>query len=874
MVDDAAGRAVALAAYGILDTGPEVEFEDLVALAAQLCGVPISAMSLLDNDRQWFKAELGLGLRATEIESSFCAHAVLAGPGVFEVVDAAADDRFAGNRLVLGGPRIRFYAGAPMLTADGTALGTVCVIDRQPRQLNAEQRAGLARLARQAVALLEARRVTAQVAVLAHAREQALALAAESAGRFQVAFAGSPVGMVLCDPQATIVEVNDAFAVMLGHDPAGLVGVAVSTLLDSGELAGERELVAEAVAGTRDSAERENCYRHRDGHWVRAVSRTSVLRDTAGALTGFLSQVQSIEERRQSEDALLQTQSANDAIIAVDATSRIIAWNAGAEKVFGRAADTAIGRHLDVIIPERFRAAHADGLARVSAGAPSRLAGGTMQLAGLRADGSEFPVELSISAWHRRGLPYFTAILRDVSEREALHAALLAQAATDPLTGLPNRSGLTDALAALLTDPNAVPVSVITLDIDAFTEINASLGPGGGDRVLTRTAQLLRDALRVGEVVARTGADEFTVLLPTTNAADAQKVACRLQRALRDAPVSLAAPTQIDTCVGVSTLGKAATAVTAAAAGVTGTAVRRSAATGLRNATLALADARRVGPRTIRAYHRTLVTSARRHRSLHTALQQALRGEQLTLAYQPQVDLRTGQISAVEALARWQHPDLGVVEPAEFIPLAENSGLMPALGAWALRTACTTAAGWRTEHLPHLGVSVNVSAGQLSGDDIIGVVTHALAASGLPPAALTLEITESVLITDPARTARRLGVLKQLGVQIAVDDFGTGYSSLTSLTTFPVDELKIDRAFVAPLPADDNALRIVTAVTALATSLGLRTVAEGIETPEQAHILRGLDVTLGQGYLYARATPAEDIPALLHQTPARHLKPC
>lgn len=859
--DDAAARAAALAAYGILDTDPEPEFDDLVALAAQICAVPISAVSLLDRDRQWFKAELGLGVQETEIESSFCAHAVLAGPDVFEVGDATADDRFAGNRFVLGDPRVRFYAGAPMLTADGTSLGTVCVIDRQPRHLDAEQRAGLARLARQAVALLEARRVTPQVSVPAQAREQAPGQAAERAGRFQVAFASSPVGMLLCDPQGTIVEANAAFAAMLGHGPAGLAGVAVSTLVDRGALAGELELFAEAVAGTRDSAERETGYRHRDGYRVRAVTRTSVLRDTAAALTGFLSQVQSVEERRHAEDALLQTQSTNDAIISIDSASRIIAWNAGAEKVFGWTADAAIGHHLDMIIPERSRPAHAGGVARVSGGAPSRLAGRTMQLAGLRADGTEFPVELAVSAWQRRGQPCYTAILRDVSEREALHAAVLAQATTDPLTGLPNRSGLIDALSGLLTDPGAVPVSVITFDIDAFTEINATLGPAVGDRVLTRTGQLLRAALRGGEVVARTGGDEFTVLLPATSAADARKVACRLQRALCDAPVSPTAPAQIDTCAGVGTIGKAVAPVAA----------RRSAATGLRNATLALADARRAGPRTIRAYHPTLITSARRRRTLQTALQQALSGDELTLAYQPQVDLRTGQIRAVEALARWHHPDLGPITPDEFIPLAENSGLMPTLGAWALHTACTAAAAWRTDGLPHIGISVNVSARQLGDDDIIGVVTHALTASGLPASALTLEITESVLITDPTRTARRLNILKQLGVQIAVDDFGTGYSSLTSLTTFPVDELKIDRAFVAPLPDDDNALRIVTAVTALAGSLGLRTVAEGIETPEQARILRGLGVTLGQGYLYARAVPADEIPPLLHQTPTRHL---
>lgn len=217
--DDPAARAAALAAYGILDTAPEQEFDDLVALAARICGVPISLVSLLDHDRQWFKAEQGLGVRETEISSAFCAHAVAAGPDVFVVEDARADERFAGNRLVLGDPNIRFYAGAPMRTPDGVPLGTVCVIDRQPRQLDESQLEALAMLARQAVALLEARRATAQVALAAQGRERALSEAAAAAGRFQAAFAHSPVGMLLCDEAGNVREANGAFAAMLGATP-------------------------------------------------------------------------------------------------------------------------------------------------------------------------------------------------------------------------------------------------------------------------------------------------------------------------------------------------------------------------------------------------------------------------------------------------------------------------------------------------------------------------------------------------------------------------------------------------------------------------------------------------------------------------------
>ena len=204
--------------------------------------------------------------------------------------------------------------------------------------------------------------------------------------------------------------------------------------------------------------------------------------------------------------------------------------------------------------------------------------------------------------------------------------------------------------------------------------------------------------------------------------------------------------------------------------------------------------------------------------------------------------------------------------PDEFIPLAEDTGLMPALGAWVLTTACTQAAAWRTRGAARFGLSVNVSGRQLTDDAIINTVEHALAVSGLPASALTLEITESVLMRDPHRAARRLATLKHLGVRISVDDFGTGYSSLASLTDFPIDELKIDRSFIAPLPGGTAALRVTTAIIALADGLGLTTVAEGIETAEQHQVLRELSCTLGQGYLFARPVPAEQVPALLGPT--------
>ena len=416
-----------------LDSDPEEGFDDLVALAAHICGVPISIMTLLDHDRdrQWHKAEVGLGLREADLESSFCRVAVATGHELFVVEDATKDPRFSENPMVAGDGGVRFYAGAPMISRSGVAVGTVCVVDRTPRTLDAAQRRALRALARQAVALMEARTAVADVAVAAQEREEALASANAAVERWKVAFDNSPMGMLLTDADRVLINVNTSFAAMLGVQPADLIGRNVASISTEDGTLQDDALVGEAMAGNRDHAMREKSYRHALGHLVSAISNTSVVRGRDGAVTGYLSQVESITDRRRAEEALLETQSAFDGIVTIDGSGRITAWNAGAERLFGHPAVTAVGQSVALIVPPELRDAHTAGVARVSAGEPSRLAGSTIPLPGLRADGSTFPLEMSLSVWNRGGKPYYTAILRDVTERQALHERLLTQARTD-----------------------------------------------------------------------------------------------------------------------------------------------------------------------------------------------------------------------------------------------------------------------------------------------------------------------------------------------------------------------------------------------------------------------------------------------------------
>jgi diguanylate cyclase (GGDEF)-like protein len=380
-------------------------------------------------------------------------------------------------------------------------------------------------------------------------------------------------------------------------------------------------------------------------------------------------------------------------------------------------------------------------------------------------------------------------------------------------------------------------VAVVFVDLDDFKVINDSLGHAVGDRLLVAVTQRLRESLRPEDVLARFGGDEFVICVSgITSERHAQRVADRIG-------ASLAAPLVIDddqrfmTCsIGIALSVPGATAPDEL----------------LRDADLAMYRAKSQGKARAELFSSGLRQDAIDRLELETGLRAALREDQLRLVYQPEVNLETGRVVAVEALLRWHHPTRGVISPATFIPLAEVSGLIVPIGAWVLREACRQAASWNTGSA-ELVVAVNVSPRQLADADLERHVEGALAASGLAPDRLCLEITESAVVADPVAAVAKLERLKNLGVRLALDDFGVGHSSLSQLKVLvPVDTLKIDRSFIDGLARDPEDQAIVQAVLDLAGSLGMTTVAEGVEASEQASVLRNLDCTIGQGYYFAR----------------------
>lgn len=437
--------------------------------------------------------------------------------------------------------------------------------------------------------------------------------------------------------------------------------------------------------------------------------------------------------------------------------------------------------------------------------------------------------------------------MQDITDRKHAEEKLVHDAFHDALTGLPNRILFMDHLKQSVQRARRkkhFPFAVLFLDFDRFKLINDSLGHMVGDQLLIAIAGRLKTSVRPGDTVARLGGDEFTILLDDLNSSDEAIVVVR--RLLHN----LAEPFELS---GREVFTTASVGVALSSTGY------EKAEDVLRDADTAMYRAKSLGKARYEVFDQTMHTNATDLLQIETDLWRALERKELTLDYQPIVSLRTGRIAGFEALLRWLHPARGIVSPLEFISVAEETGLIVPIGQWVLNQACRQTRDWQERYPqePPLHVSVNLSAKQFLQPDLINQVRLALDSSGLNPASLKVEITESMLMQNVESTTKMLGQLRALGVDVSLDDFGTGYSSLSYLHRFPVSTLKVDRSFVSSMTDNQENLEIVRTIVGLALNLKMNVVAEGVETLEQAVELRAMNCEYGQGYYFSRALNAE-----------------
>lgn len=532
-----------------------------------------------------------------------------------------------------------------------------------------------------------------------------------------------------------------------------------------------------------------------------------------------------------------------DGIITMDQTGTIETLNPAAEKIFGYNSGELIGQKVNLLMPEDIADQHGAFIARYLVTNKTKVVGNRREFEAKRKDGSLFPIEIAVSTLKASGRQLFIGALRDITERRQHETKLREMATLDPLTKMPNRTLFSERLEKSIAraDKGEIRFAVLFVDLDNFKNINDALGHLTGDRVIQIAGKRLMACVHDHDTVAHVGGDEFSVILD--NIHDEKEISAIADKML----TALSGVFQID--------GKEI--YTSGSIGVVpypGSA--QNANELLKNVDTAIHHAKRQGRANFQFYTSELSSDVKRRMEVEAGLRRALENNEFELFYQAKVNLEERMVNGAEALLRWDSPTLGFVSPAEFIPVAEQAGLIVSIGNWVLLNACKEAARWMELDHPPIQVGVNLSAIQFLSGDLSNNVQNCLNQSGLTPDLLDLELTESMLVENPEQTIQTLIELKEQGITISMDDFGTGYSSLSYLTRFPLDSIKVDRAFVMNLPGDKDAVAIARAIVSMAQQLGLHIVAEGIETREQGEFLHGLGCHVGQGYYYSKPIPA------------------
>jgi diguanylate cyclase (GGDEF)-like protein/PAS domain S-box-containing protein len=682
----------------------------------------------------------------------------------------------------------------------------------------------------------------------------------ESEQRFFSAFQHATIGMALTRPDGRFLRVNAAVCQMLGYTEDELLQLGITDITHPDDMATDAEQMLQLLVGQRENYQLEKRNLHKDGRVVYIQLSVSLVRDEQGGPLYFVSQAEDVTARKAFEDALYRERelaevtlrSIGDAVITTDPELRISSLNPIAEAMTGWNHAEARGRPVEEVF-QLFDAGHGRPVdnplrAAIEHNTIMDLAGRTL----LRhRHGFDTPVEDSSAPIHDHAGNVIGGVLvfHDVSETRALALKLIHLTQHDTLTGLPNRSQLHDhlsrAIAVALRRQHRV--ALLYIDIHQLRQVNEQHGHAGGDRVLRALVARLQRCLPADALLSRQGGDEFVVVLSHLDSVgEAASLAQNLVNQGEQTAVEGIADLRLHLGIGISVYPDDADDPESL----------------LQHGETAVAAIRGQGSHGYRFFTASMNERKLARRSIEAALRQALPRQQLTLYYQPKIDAGNGRIVGAEALLRWHVNGRELHKPDQFIPVAEDTGLILPIGSWVLRQACQQARAWQQLGHP-IAVSVNVSPVQFQHADFHDWLDEVLEETGLDAGLLELELTERMVMSGGDASSSLLRRIRQRGVRLALDDFGTGYCSLSYLKHFPIDTLKIDRVFVRDVIGDADTATITSAIIAMARRLDKTVVAEGVETAEQAAFLRQAGCTQLQGFLFGAPLPAAELQKLI-----------
>lgn len=843
-------RLSALHRFNILDTPADPSFDNITQLASKLLNVPVSLISFVDQHRIWAKSHHGIETQDFPRVEGLCATTIL-NNSPYIVTDARTDPRSCKHPMVIQDSGVRFYAGLPLTVEGELNIGSLCVIDYKPRSLSTSEIETLKLLSKMVIDAIKLHANQIKINELNKTLQT-------SEHYFRSMFDQASVGVSIADANTgAFVKTNNRYRDIIGYSEEELKTLDLMRITHHDDLENQKRMTLKLLHGEVNEYRIEKRYIHKNGHLIWVDISCTALWLAGDKPTMHLAIVQDITDKKLTELALQENEArwsfalegSNQGVWDLDIPRHQIYLSERCKQMLGYPVDkpvTDMDEWLKLIHPDdlpcliQARALALEGRAKSFENEHrKRTAQGGwkwVQVKGMVVSRDEHGAPLRVIGTYT-----------DITERKEIEAQVLRLAHYDSITGLPNRTLFLERLNQQISNAqrNHEALGLIMIDLDGFKEINDSLGHQKGDLMIKQTAERLLKCVHDKDIVSRLGGDEFTLIITDTN--DIVKIH-GLANQILDV---IAEPYQLENDIAYVT----------ASLGITFYPGNSQHADELiRQADQAMYASKNAGKNRYSFFTKAMEELALFKLKMANQLRNALPNLQLQVLYQPIVNLKTLEIHKAEALIRWQHPEMGMIPPAKFIPIAEDTGLIIGIGEWVFKQAVDAIKACRQQIHPDFKVSINKSPVQFRSESTAHVTWFQhLIKNDLPGECLIVEITEGLLLDKSEHVNTQLNAFKDAGIKIALDDFGTGYSSLSYLKQYDIDFIKIDQVFVKNLTPASEDMVLCEAIIMMAHKLNMRVVAEGVETAEQMQLLKAAGCDFAQGYYFAKPMTLEEL---------------